>query len=62
LPDASNGAAPIENQKSKASATARALLEAFRWMLLTRTLEENSLSIGAYLITGGVYIGKGQEA
>ena len=38
-------------------------LEAFRWMLLARTLEEKLVSLyrgGA--ITGGVYIGKGQEA
>jgi acetoin:2,6-dichlorophenolindophenol oxidoreductase subunit alpha len=38
-------------------------LEAFRWMLLSRTLEEKLVSLyrgGA--ITGGVYIGKGQEA
>src|SRR5438105_15787353 len=38
-------------------------LEAFRWMLLTRTLEEKLVSLyrGGH-ITGGVYIGKGQEA
>src|ERR1700675_4307118 len=38
-------------------------LEAFRWMLLARTLEEKLVSLyrsGA--IIGGVYIGKGQEA
>src|SRR5438128_1794752 len=38
-------------------------LEAFRWMLLARTLEERL--VGLYRggqITGGVYIGKGQEA
>src|SRR3989442_12816211 len=38
-------------------------LEAFRWILLSRTLEEKLVSLyrgGA--ITGGVYIGKGQEA
>ena len=38
-------------------------LEAFRWMLLTRTLEEKLVSLyRGGLITGGVYIGKGQEA
>ncbi len=38
-------------------------LEAFRWMLLTRTLEEKLVSLYRDgLITGGVYIGKGQEA
>src|SRR5881398_1497639 len=38
-------------------------LEAYRWMLLTRTLEEKLVSLyRGGLITGGVYIGKGQEA
>jgi len=38
-------------------------LEAFRWMLLARTLEEKLVSLyRSGLITGGVYIGKGQEA
>lgn len=38
-------------------------LDAFRWMLLARTLEEKLVSLyrGGH-ITGGVYIGKGQEA
>ena len=54
--------------RSKKSASKKAppherFLEAFRWMLLSRTLEEKLVSLyrgGA--ITGGVYIGKGQEA
>src|SRR5919204_1569875 len=38
-------------------------LEAFRWMLLARTMEEKLVSLyRGGLITGGVYIGKGQEA
>src|SRR5256714_9351584 len=38
-------------------------LEAFRWMLLTRTLEEKLVSMyRGGMITGGVYVGKGQEA
>lgn len=38
-------------------------LEAFRWMLLTRTLEEKLASLyRGGLITGGVYLGRGQEA
>src|SRR5438046_6547358 len=38
-------------------------LEAFHWMLLARTLEEKLVSLyRGGLITGGVYIGKGQEA
>src|SRR5215468_1833627 len=37
-------------------------LEAFRWMLLARTLEEKLASLyRGGQITGGVYIGKGQE-
>ncbi|HEY4283014.1 MAG TPA: thiamine pyrophosphate-dependent dehydrogenase E1 component subunit alpha [Chthoniobacterales bacterium] len=38
-------------------------LEAFRWMLLARVLEEKLASLyRGGLITGGVYLGKGQEA
>src|SRR5216110_1038647 len=38
-------------------------LEAFRWMLLARTLEEKLVSLyRGGLITGGVYVGSGQEA
>ena len=38
-------------------------LESFRWMLLARTLEEKLVSLyRGGQITGGVYIGKGQEA
>src|SRR6185295_19625197 len=38
-------------------------LEAFRWMLLTRTLEDKIASLyRGGLITGGVYVGRGQEA
>src|SRR3984893_18405461 len=52
--------------KSKTKKTAPPhdrFLEAFRWMLLTRTLEEKLVSLyRGGLITGGVYIGKGQEA
>jgi TPP-dependent pyruvate/acetoin dehydrogenase alpha subunit len=53
---------------SKASAKTAAppherFLEAFRWMLLARTLEEKLVSLyRGGLITGGVYIGRGQEA
>src|SRR6059036_1406341 len=52
--------------KSKTKKTAPPhdrFLEAFRWMLLARTLEEKLVSLyRGGLITGGVYIGKGQEA
>src|SRR6266480_2698574 len=38
-------------------------LEAFRWMLLARTLAEKLVSLyRGGLITGGVYVGRGQEA
>jgi len=38
-------------------------LEAFRWMLLARTFEEKLVSLyRGGQITGGVYVGKGQEA
>ena len=47
----------------KTAATHERFLEAFRWMLLTRTLEEKLVSLyRGGQITGGVYIGKGQEA
>src|SRR6059036_313496 len=56
-------------QRSAKSKTKKAapphdrFLEAFRWMLLARTLEEKLVSLyRGGLITGGVYIGKGQEA
>src|SRR6202035_2468482 len=54
--------------RSKKSAAKKAapherFLEAFRWMLLARTLEEKLVSLyRGGQITGGVYIGKGQEA
>src|SRR5689334_113497 len=47
----------------KTGAPHERFLEAFRWMLLTRTLEEKLVSLyRGGQITGGVYIGKGQEA
>jgi TPP-dependent pyruvate/acetoin dehydrogenase alpha subunit len=54
--------------RSKKSASTKAplperYLEAFRWMLLARTFEEKLVSLyRGGQITGGVYIGKGQEA
>ncbi len=58
--------APAPRAKAPAESTAplhRRFLEAFRWMLLTRTLEEKLVSLyRGGQITGGVYIGKGQEA
>src|SRR6266571_271379 len=55
-------------QRGKKSSARKAapherFLEAFRWMLLARTLEEKLVSLyRGGQITGGVYIGKGQEA
>src|SRR5438270_3928751 len=52
-----------EAAMDKTAATHERFLEAFRWMLLTRTLEEKLVSLyRGGQITGGVYIGKGQEA
>ncbi len=51
-----------ETIKTKAAPHER-FLEAFRWMLLARTFEEKLVSLyRGGMITGGVYIGKGQEA
>ena len=48
---------------AKKAAPHERFLEAFRWMLLARTLEEKLVSLyRGGQITGGVYIGKGQEA
>src|ERR1044072_1347495 len=52
-----------KTKKTKPAAPHDRFLEAFRWMLLARTLEEKLVSLyRGGLITGGVYIGKGQEA
>jgi len=52
-----------KTKKTKTTLPHERFLEAFRWMLLTRTLEEKLVSLyRGGLITGGVYIGKGQEA
>jgi TPP-dependent pyruvate/acetoin dehydrogenase alpha subunit len=51
--------------KSKPSKTAphERFVEAFRWILLTRTLEDKLASLyRGGLISGGVYVGRGQEA
>src|SRR5881628_1462361 len=52
-----------KSKTKKAAPPHDRFLEAFRWMLLARTLEEKLVSLyRGGLITGGVYIGKGQEA
>src|SRR5246127_1357094 len=53
----------VKSKKKKTAQPHERFLEAFRWMLLARTLEEKLVSLyRGGLITGGVYIGKGQEA
>jgi acetoin:2,6-dichlorophenolindophenol oxidoreductase subunit alpha len=57
--------APTRSKKStsKKAPPHERFLEAFRWMLLARTFEEKLVSLyRGGQITGGVYIGKGQEA
>jgi len=55
-------ARPRKKSQSKAPVHEK-YLEAFRWMLLTRTFEEKLASMyRGGRITGGVYVGKGQEA
>jgi len=52
-----------ESAADKSGLSHERFLEAFRWMLLARTLEEKLVSLyRGGQITGGVYIGKGQEA
>src|SRR5947209_8319258 len=56
-------AQPGKKSSAKKTAPHERFLEAFRWMLLARTLEEKLVSLyRGGQITGGVYIGKGQEA
>jgi pyruvate dehydrogenase E1 component alpha subunit/2-oxoisovalerate dehydrogenase E1 component alpha subunit len=56
-------ASPDVTAADKTTVPHERFLEAFRWMLLTRTLEEKLVSLyRGGQITGGVYIGKGQEA
>src|SRR5207248_4528947 len=52
-----------QSKTKKPSPPHERFLEAYRWMLLTRTLEEKLVSLyRGGLITGGVYLGRGQEA
>jgi acetoin:2,6-dichlorophenolindophenol oxidoreductase subunit alpha len=49
--------------RSKAKAPHDRYLEAYQWMLLARVLEDKLASLyRGGLITGGVYVGRGQEA
>src|SRR5438046_10022462 len=52
-----------KKSSAKKAAPQERFLEAFRWMLLSRTLEEKLVSLyrGGQITWGG-YIGKGQEA
>src|SRR5881398_3959272 len=52
-----------KSKAKKIAAPHERFLEAFRWMLLARTLEEKLVSLyRGGQITGGVYVGRGQEA
>jgi TPP-dependent pyruvate/acetoin dehydrogenase alpha subunit len=52
-----------KKSKGKKKATHERYLEAYRWMLQTRVFEDKLASLyRGGLITGGVYIGRGQEA
>src|SRR5213076_728373 len=53
----------LKSKRKKLAAPHERFLEAFHWMLMARTLEEKLVSLyRGGMITGGVYIGKGQEA
>src|SRR6266850_8287058 len=52
-----------KRSRGKKAAPHERYLEAYRWMLLVRVFEEKLVSLyRGGQITGGVYIGKGQEA
>src|SRR5947207_7390421 len=53
----------LKSKRKKLAAPHERFLEAFHWMLLARTLEEKLVSLyRGGMISGGVYIGKRQEA
>jgi pyruvate dehydrogenase E1 component alpha subunit/2-oxoisovalerate dehydrogenase E1 component alpha subunit len=55
--------APAKSPPAKKPALHERYLEAFRWMLLARILEDKLASLyRGGMITGGVYLGRGQEA
>src|SRR5438128_6692481 len=63
LQTAQRGKKSSAKKSAPKAAVHERFLEAFRWMLLSRTLEEKLVSLyRGGQITGGVYIGKGQEA
>jgi TPP-dependent pyruvate/acetoin dehydrogenase alpha subunit len=63
LQTAQRGKKSSAKKAAPKSAVHERFLEAFRWMLLSRTLEGKLVSLyRGGQITGGVYIGKGQEA
>jgi TPP-dependent pyruvate/acetoin dehydrogenase alpha subunit len=60
---ARKSAAKTAAPRSKTKAPHDRYLEAYRWMLLARVLEDKLASLyRGGLITGGVYVGRGQEA
>src|SRR5438552_10115962 len=63
LQTAQRGKKSTSKKAAPKKAVHERFVEAFRWMLLSRTLEEKLVSLyRGGQITGGVYIGKGQEA
>src|ERR1700736_5851795 len=55
--------APSKSASKKTVKVHERYLEAFRWMLLARVIEEKLASLyRGGMITGGVYLGRGQEA
>src|SRR3984893_2910037 len=63
LQTAQRGKKSSSKKAAPKAAVHERFLEAFRWMLLARTLEKKLVSLyRGGQITGGVYIGKGQEA
>ena len=63
LQTAQRGKKSSSKKAAPKAAVHERFVEAFRWMLLSRTLEEKLVSLyRGGQITGGVYIGKGQEA
>jgi len=63
LQTARRGRKKTGSEAQAAAAVHERYLEAYRWMLLTRLFEEKLASMyRGGMITGGVYVGKGQEA
>src|SRR5882757_10707448 len=63
LQTATRAAKKTKATKAAKTALHERYLEAYRWMLQTRILEDKLASLyRGGMITGGVYVGRGQEA